>query len=759
MRLFHLLLAAGLLAGCSAASDSDFIPHDNWPSKADLVDNFRAQDTSIIVYAKEDHALADLFFNGMAALQQEDDRFKVLLRRDDEITEYEVQHYPLYVIGTYEHLLIRRLSGNIPARFAAGSFEFNDKVYNMPNDLVKISFYPNVFNPKMPLSVIFGNHEEVIVEYVQNELQGEWGYFFWDNWGYQVYHNGKRSIVGNFSEAADTRWDITNVQHWEFDYTGEEVLKSAHARYFAHSGAQPATLTAYAEHVQADLNRVQAFCGNTLSDPTQVHIYPSPEIQSMMLNAADQSVIIESENSVHTVIDKEFAGRYDEKINMLALRQLLGKPSNRAIEEGLAVNFTAEWQQVHVPSIAFNLLSADALPALSLLLNDEAFEGESDFLMHVAAASLVSFLLETKGESYVKDLYTGKQPAGSILSLQSAWHTYIRQTMASTSMLKTEKAVLPDMLKGFNFAHEGYQVYNGYMGSEADKSLDKLKELGVNTIAIIPYSLFRSMDKPMRYRYTEGAGAENDVAVIHAAYEAKERGMTTMLKPQLWSWLGWTGDITMQNEADWKAFFEYYEEWIMHYALLAEIYDMDILCVGNEFAAASLSQHAAWDDIFEKVRTVYSGHITYAANWGDEFEQVDFWDKLDFISVNNYYPLSAKSDPTDAELLAGFEANLDKIEQVSRRYNKPVVMTEIGFKSIAQPWLNPHKDADEQDYSEEAQKRCYTIMQQAVADEQWLRGVYLWKWPSYMGYAEDYKKDFNPCGKQAEQVVKAWFSK
>jgi hypothetical protein len=27
-----------------------------------------------------------------------------------------------------------------------------------------------------------------------------------------------------------------------------------------------------------------------------------------------------------------------------------------------------------------------------------------------------------------------------------------------------------------------------------------------------------------------------------------------------------------------------------------------------------------------------------------------------------------------------------------------------------------------------------------------------------MGYAVDYQKDFNPCGKLAEETVKAWFS-
>ena len=48
-------------------------------------------------------------------------------------------------------------------------------------------------------------------------------------------------------------------------------------------------------------------------------------------------------------------------------------------------------------------------------------------------------------------------------------------------------------------------------------------------------------------------------------------------------------------------------------------------------------------------------------------------------------------------------------------------------------------------------------MIKAMADEPWIDGVYLWKWPSYMDFSNEYNKDFTPCGKLAEKTISNWF--
>lgn len=756
MRYF-LIASVITLLSCSAAQENAFQAPDAWPSRAVLMDNFRKSDTAIIVFAKEDHAIADLLISTMAAAQEQTDRMRFILRRDDEITEHEVTHFPLYIIGTREHLLLRRLSGNIPAEFTDAGFIFNGTNYFMPNDLLKIAFFPNVYQPSLPVSLVYGNREEVIVEFIQKELRNDWGYFFWDPWGYQVYHNGKRALLGNFSDSAETRWEVTDEQRWQFDHEGVGVFMGKFANYIAHNNASDTSVADYNANLETGLGKLVQYFEIKDFERFTIHFYPNEAEKTMMFNDGEQSLIDAKNDAVHTVMDGVFHKHFDEKPATLFLQNNLGQANYRALAEGFAVYFTENWQDTDPNMLALRLLRANALPTLEELLRDDAFESESDLLMHIAACSWVSYLVKKESGVYWKNNYADWTAPKDLRTMESEWHQHIRETPVTDQRVRTKP--LPEQMHGFNFGHEGYEVFNGYMGSEAEKSIAKLRDLGCNVISIIPYSIFRSMEKPMRLPYTQGAGAENDVAVVHAAYEAQQNGMQVMLKPQLWSWLGWTGNIKMQNEADWNAFFRYYKEWIMHYALLAEIYSMEMFCVGNEFEEATLSRHAQWNDIFSAVREVYSGYTTYAANWGKEIEQGDFSGDLDFLSVNWYYPLSAVENPTDEQLRAAFEENLNTVENIASKFGKPLLITEIGYKSIAYPWKQPHKDADEQEYSEAAQKKCYEVMRDILSERQSVRGVFIWKWPSYMGFAQDYPKDFNPCGKEAEAVVADWFLK
>ncbi len=760
MKILYFLFSV-LLLSCSATSIDDNMAHLNWPERSVLMENFRQQDSICVIYGKEDGLLAEAIIAGISGVGQINDRIKILIKRDDEVTQSELTKFPLYIIGTINNLLVKRLDENMPVNFTERGFIFDNKEYTDKSGIIKISLYPNLFNPQLPLTLIAANSEENLIEYVKDQFTQSWGYFFWDSWGYQVYEKGNRIVMGNFSEDKATLWSIDKKLHWDFSYDGVKVKEDKNIQFYTHSpDISMEKINALELKTVSDLDALEKFIGIELREQIKFHIYPSPEIKTLMRNNPEQANIDFETNTLHTVIDQEYTNMFSESPCKLALRKILGEPEINALETGLAIKFTKNWQGTDYKLQAKHLLDATLLPDVKTLLDNNSFNERSSYLMKIAAASFVDYLITESpiGNSFVKDYPTlNSSELLKIPNLEQDWKMYV--TTQSSDLKNTSPSIPTDnnFLKGFNFAHEGYQVYNGYLGSEADRSIKKLKEIGVNSITIIPYSGFRSMTKPAPIEFSNSAGSENDASIIHSAYEAHQNGMSVMIKPQLWSWLGWTGDITMGSQKDWDLFFEYYEQWIIHYALMAELYDVEMFCIGVEFQNASLSEHNKWDDLFDKVRKIYSGKITYAANWGTEFETVSFWDKLDYISVNCYYPLSAKTDPTDAELLAAFEKNLDIIERVHIKYNLPVLFTEIGFKSIAAPWINPHKDADEQDYSEDAQKRCYSIMQQAMADEDWIKGVYFWKWPSYMQYSDEYNKDFTPCGKEAEAVIKNWF--
>jgi len=269
----------------------------------------------------------------------------------------------------------------------------------------------------------------------------------------------------------------------------------------------------------------------------------------------------------------------------------------------------------------------------------------------------------------------------------------------------------------------------------------------------------RDPKKPRHLLVDHRDGGENDESVLFAHFEAQQLGMHTMLKPQIWLRGSWPGDIQMSSEEDWAAFFDSYYRWMRHYALLAEINGFDSFCIGVEFAKATLAKEKEWRELIKQIRGIYSGPLTYAANWGTEFEQLKFWDALDFIGLNCYYPLSKQEQPTKRDLKNGFENVVRKIEKVTNKFNKPLVFTEIGFRSVDGTWKNPHEDDKGRSFNEESQALAYEVVFEGLRNKDWYKGIFWWKWPSYLDYRGPYNTGFAPTNKKTEEVVEKWFEK
>ncbi|MBD0851820.1 glycoside hydrolase family 113 [Maribacter arenosus] len=426
---------------------------------------------------------------------------------------------------------------------------------------------------------------------------------------------------------------------------------------------------------------------------------------------------------------------------------------------GLPIYFTEQWQRKGYRYWTARLYKSGNALTLTELLDNEIVGIESPLVVDCLSASLTGFLLETWGKEIFLKKYPDWIPSKKeIRDLETGWQQFLFKNAKNVELGKKDDTSIP-YLKGFNFAHEGHGIYNGYVSKKATESIKKQIQMGSNALALVPYTFMRDSKKPEPFRFSDSANDENDESLVHSAYEAKILGMFTVLKPQVWVGGGsWPGDIEMSNESDWKLFFDQYYRWIRHYAFLAEIHDMDALSLGVEFTKATLGHGDAWREIIRKTRGLYNGKITYAANWGTEFENIDFWDELDFIGLNCYYPLSKKDDPTVEELKAKFDTVKTKIKTVYEEYKKPIVFTEIGFRSINMPWKNPHADGDDS-FNEDHQKRCYEIIFEGIENQLWCQGILWWKFPSYLEYRGRENNAFTPNNKMAEETVRKWFLK
>lgn len=321
--------------------------------------------------------------------------------------------------------------------------------------------------------------------------------------------------------------------------------------------------------------------------------------------------------------------------------------------------------------------------------------------------------------------------------------------------------------RGMTFAHEGYDGLTGYGGPSVGPSLDSLTRLAVDAVAIVPYTYMPGAREPTPLPIPDRLGTETDRAVRAAIDSAHVRGLRVLLKPQIWVRGAWPGEIDFDSPEEWSAFLAHYRTWMLHYAELARETDVDALCIGTELTRATLEHPGFWRKLTGEVRERYPGIVTYAANWGAEFEGIAFWDALDAVGLNAYYPLSQNPDATDDELLTGARAWMRTADAVAERAGRPLWLTEVGFRSARRAWLHPHAAADGRAVSEECQARCFAALHAAADESERLAAAFVWKWPSWLGYVGGGSWDgvhgdpgtgFSPGGKAAAAELTKWYA-
>jgi hypothetical protein len=294
----------------------------------------------------------------------------------------------------------------------------------------------------------------------------------------------------------------------------------------------------------------------------------------------------------------------------------------------------------------------------------------------------------------------------------------------------------------------------------SQSDINELSELNVGWVATIPYAFIRKNSSAVHFKndgHWWGEGLDGTAACIFMAHEA---GMKVMMKPHVWvSGQGWAGEFEPKSEEEWKIWEDSNREYILTFAKLSDSLNVALFCIGTEYRKASSQRSSYWRKLIKEVREVYKGPITYAANW-DEFDKVPFWDDLDYIGVDAYFPLSTQARPTIHELKGNWDKKLHHLEQLSIKHNKPVLFTEYGYQSIE--YTNSghwNYDEDTVKTSHEAQEVAYRALFESAWQKEWMAGGFFWKWhfknPGYEGGRE---RDYTPQEKSTETVIRDWYS-
>jgi hypothetical protein len=298
-----------------------------------------------------------------------------------------------------------------------------------------------------------------------------------------------------------------------------------------------------------------------------------------------------------------------------------------------------------------------------------------------------------------------------------------------------------------------------YSTSVSDESLRLLAETGTEWIALCfswVQSNTTSHDIQLR-----SSGTPTPESLEHAITTAHSLGLKVMLKPMVEArerqgslpYPVWRGEI--QPSVEW---FANYSSFINFFAAFAEENGVEMLSVGCEYTATT-GEKEQWETVIQGVRERYSGPIVYAADWTN-YKNIEWWSSVDYVGIDAYFHLSIlKPDPSFDELKNAWNSYAAEIEAWLTTVNKPVIFTEIGYRSGDGTNMAPSNYWSDMTVDLQEQQDCYEAAFQALWNKNWFQGFYWWTWVFDHNVGGPNDSAHTPQNKPAQTVITNWYSK
>lgn len=327
--------------------------------------------------------------------------------------------------------------------------------------------------------------------------------------------------------------------------------------------------------------------------------------------------------------------------------------------------------------------------------------------------------------------------------------TFFLLSLGSCSQENAKNVVKSDKINGISFVASSDTI-------NAD-NVDPIIGVNSNYVTLMPFAFIRDLNIPqVYYSSTKQWYGETLEGIEQYAEQFRKEEIKIMIKPQIWVRGGtYTGLIEMTNEEEWKILEDSYREFILIFADLAQKLNAEIFCIGTELEKFVINRPSYWNELILKIREVYKGKLTYAANW-DEYKRLPFWKDLDFIGVDAYFPLSDSKTPTVSELEEGWKIHKEEIKRIQHDFKKPILFTEFGYRSVdftgKEPW-NSNRDLGEVNL--EGQTNALQALYNQFWKEDWFAGGFLWKWfTNHQNVGGPTNDRFTPQNKPAETLLK-----
>jgi hypothetical protein len=305
------------------------------------------------------------------------------------------------------------------------------------------------------------------------------------------------------------------------------------------------------------------------------------------------------------------------------------------------------------------------------------------------------------------------------------------------------------------------ELHGGDPNHPFDTYIDEIAQTGANSICMVIPGLQENAGST--YIAIDARKVPSDARLKELIAFAHKKKLRVLLmpivlleKPRTGEW---RGVINPGDGTKWPDWWQNYEDYIVHYAKIAQETNTEVFMVGSELISTE-EKEKEWRRVIRAARGVYRGLLSYSANW-DHYKAVKYWDDLDMVGMTTYYDLTGKDKPTLERLAQGWEPIKKEILDWRAKTvpTKPLLFTEVGWPNQITcaefPW-DYYRSPDKPDM--EAQANCFEAFFRTWIDDKNVAGMLVWEWRNYPGQKigpDD--TSYVPCGKTAMDVIRKYF--
>jgi hypothetical protein len=317
----------------------------------------------------------------------------------------------------------------------------------------------------------------------------------------------------------------------------------------------------------------------------------------------------------------------------------------------------------------------------------------------------------------------------------------------------------------------------GYGSRAADEAIAALAALEPRPDAL-SLTVFATTEDPLAplapARVRAVHGSASDLALASAASAARAAGLAHLLSLEVLARPGgaWADVLSWTGGDEQNQFWERYARSALHYALLAELLELEYFSFGSNLRDSARTEgpleernpelaalrRANWRSLIARLQAAYGGRLVFTARSPAEAEELAFLEELDAIGLF-LYPRGLSAAPSEDELRRVLRFELQKAIDLGVRWNKPLLLVQVGFPARADSWSNPLAPRGALDLG--AQRRYFEaladVLGQRLENGASLRGFFLWNWPCDPGRAGELDAGFSLRGKPVESALRRLF--